>query len=109
MLLAMKDKNEIDLELLKLNEELSVFKREEIREQIIGYINYLLLHDFNKLVHLLYRVDVNEQKLREILNANPGSDAAVLITGLLIQRQEEKSRIRESFKPDKEIPDEEKW
>ena len=37
---------------------------------LITYINDCIQHDFNKLVQLLYRIDVSEEKLKYILQLN---------------------------------------
>ena len=71
-------------------------------------MNYLLVHDFNLLIQLLYRVDVDEEKLKKLLQEQPHTDAAVLITDLLIQRQKQKqSTVKPAQAQD--IPDEDKW
>lgn len=93
----------------KLNEQVNHVRRNELRQELIEYVNNLLLHDFNKLVQLLYRIDVSEQKLKTVLSENPQTDAAVIITDLIIKRQEEKIKARQSFKPDADISEEEKW
>jgi hypothetical protein len=72
-------------------------------------INRLVEHDFHKLVTILYRVDVNEHKLKQLLKDNPGKDAGVLIARLMIERQTEKIRTRESLKRKAEDDGEEKW
>jgi len=72
-------------------------------------VNDLIVNDFNQLVLFLYRVDVNENKLKKLLHDNPGMDAAVLITELLIERQIEKIKTRSSFKKQDDIPENEKW
>jgi hypothetical protein len=73
-------------------------------------INELLLHDFSRLVSILYRVDVNESKLKALLKQNPGTDAGLLIADLLIERQLEKKRSREKFRSSgQEIDENEKW
>ena len=104
-----EDNSSINSTLLRLNSTLTVFEKEELREQLKGYIIYLLLNDFNKLVQLLYQVDVNEQKLKQLIKENPQMNASVLITDLLIQRQEEKIKTRETFKSNDDIADEDKW
>lgn len=96
-------------QLLNLNKQLDVFQKQELKEQLISIVNSLLLHDFNKLVQILYRVDVSEQKLKELLQKNPQTDAAIIIADLLIERQEEKIKTKQSFKTDDHITDEEKW
>ncbi|MFL5809345.1 MAG: hypothetical protein ACJ749_07465 [Flavisolibacter sp.] len=95
--------------LLKLHERFSVAEQFELKERLAGYISFLLLNDFNKLVEILYRVDVNEEKLKQLLRDNPETDASILITDLLIQRHQQKIKTRETFKKDENIDEEEKW
>jgi hypothetical protein len=90
-------------------QELSFKKDEGLRERIQKIVNDLITTDFDQLVQLLYRVDVNENKLKKLLHDNPQTDAAVLITDLLIERQLEKIKTKESLKNQEDIPDEEKW
>ena len=96
-------------QLLDLNRQLTAIQKVEMKEQFILYINHLLLHDFNQLIQILYRVDVNEQKLKDLLLASPQTDAATIIAELLIQRQEEKMRTKEALKSNNYIPEEDKW
>ncbi len=53
---------------------------------LIAFINDCIQHDFNKLVQLLYRIDVSEEKLKYILQLNPNEDAAKLIASVIIER-----------------------
>jgi hypothetical protein len=71
---------------------------EGVREKLISEINALIIHDFPLLVQLLYRVDVNEKKLKEVLKKNKDQDAAMLIADLLIKRQLEKIETRRKMK-----------
>jgi hypothetical protein len=103
------ESNEHIEQLLNLNNQLTALQKLEMEERLIEYINHLLLYDFNKLVQILYRVDVNEKKLKELLQQNANTDAAVIIADLLIQRQEEKIKTKETFKSNDNIADEEKW
>lgn len=105
----MENNEPFDHFLLKLNEQVNLIRKKELREELIVYINDLLLHNFNKLVQLLYRIDVSEQKLKTLLHENPQTDAAVIITDLIIKHQEEKIKTRRSFKPPTDISEEEKW
>jgi hypothetical protein len=95
--------------LQKLGREMEVLKKEDLRQQLRTYINHLILHDFDRLVGILYQVDVEEKKLKELLSAEPGKDAATLITDLIIQRQEQKRVSHESHSPPDLSDDEEKW
>jgi hypothetical protein len=93
----------------QLSTQSEFLKKGELHQQIADYINYLLINDFSKLVQILYRIDVNEQKLKQLLQENPKTDAAVLIADLLFQRQEEKIKAKESFTATDDIPEDEKW
>jgi hypothetical protein len=101
--------SQIDLMLSKLGGELSTVERSDLKEKLQTYINHLLVNDFHKLISVLYRVDVSEKKLKQMLRENPQTDAALLITQLLIERQEEKIRSKQSSKKDDDIPEEDKW
>jgi len=73
-------------------------------------INELINNDFQKLISILYRIDVSESKLQQVLAANRQVDAGSIIADLIIERQKEKIRTREQFsKKDPDISDEEKW
>ena len=81
-----------------------------LKEQLSSHINFLIQSDFQKLVSILYRVDVSESKLKHLLQENPGDDAANIITDLIIERQLQKIKSRQQFnKPDENISDDEKW
>ena len=64
---------------------------------LIIYINDCIQHDFNKLVQLLYRIDVSEEKLKYILQLNPNEDAAKLIAAVIIERLAATKAARASF------------
>lgn len=79
------------------------------RQALIALINQLLLTDFGKLVQVLYRIDVAEQKLKTLLQEQPTTDAAELIADLLIERQMQKQKFRQSLSSNTPDNDEEKW
>ena len=89
--------------------ELAVTDKPYTRQQLIDYINELLQHNFQKLVSILYRTDIDELRLQLLLKQNPGQDAAVIITDMLIERQVQKIKSREQFKMDDRPSEEEKW
>jgi hypothetical protein len=80
------------------------------KQVLIDHINDLLQHNFQKLVSLLYRLDVSETKLRSLLDNNEGRDAADIITDLIIERQLQKIKSRQQFRQrDNNINEEDKW
>lgn len=87
-----------------------IAKTDAVTHQMLyDRINDLINNDFQKLVSILYRMDVNEARLKQLLKENPGTDAGIIIARLMIERQEQKIRSRQSFKPDLNIDDDEKW
>ena len=91
---------------IALTEKISA---EEIRNKLAENINHLIIHDLNKLVSLLYRVDVNEPKLKYLLKENPGVAAGNIITDLIIERQLQKIKSRNENRQENNITDEDKW
>ena len=89
--------------------ELNLTNDNRLKGRIREIVGDLIVNDFNQLVQFLYQVDVNENKLKQLLHDTPGTDAAILITDLLIERQLEKIRSKQSLKNQGNIPDEEKW
>jgi hypothetical protein len=90
---------------------LSVSENETVlnREWLAGIIDNLLDKDFERLVFLLYRMDVNEDKLKRLLKENEGRDAGIIIADLMIERQLQKIKSREEHLPKEDIDDEERW
>src|SRR5258706_9978588 len=70
---------------------------EELKQKLALHINHLINHDFEKLVYYLYRVDVNENKMRQVLEQKEGENAAGLITDLIIEGQLKKIKSRQQF------------
>jgi hypothetical protein len=95
--------------LFGMTHQLTSLQKQSMKEELVLYVRQLLLNDFNQLVQLLYRVDVDETRLKDLLQKDPETDAALLIADLLIIRQEEKMKARRLFKPINNIDSEEKW
>ncbi len=70
-------------------------------------INELIKNDFSMLVQLLYRIDVSEQKLKNILQENPNENAGKLIAAVVLERLAATKKARESFKTPLGIDDQE--
>ena len=82
----------------------------EATSLLAGKINQLINENFEKVVSLLYRIDVNENKLREVLAHRPGENAGELIASLIIERQLEKIKSRREMGRDNDSEtSEEKW
>ena len=81
---------------------------EELKLALSGYINYLISNDFNKLMRILYRVDVSEKTLKINLQKQE-SDPGTIIAEMIIERQLQKNKTRNQFKIIDDIPENEKW
>ncbi len=82
---------------------------DELKEKLAVHINDLINHDFQKLIFLLYRIDVDENKMRRLLEQKEGENAAGLITDLIIERQLQKIESRKKTGGAENIADDEKW
>ncbi len=78
-------------------------------DELAAYINRLITDDFTGLINLLYRLDINESRLKRILTDNPQEDAGRLIAALMMERQQQKIQTRQQFQSEDNIPEEDKW
>lgn len=101
--------------ILQINKELAMeipeqITAEELQNRLAIYINDLIRHHFEKLVSLLYRIDVSEAKIKLLLQDQTDKNAADIIAALIIERQLQKIKSRRQFsQPDTRDTDAEKW
>lgn len=69
----------------------------QLKEQLTQHINHLINTDFEKLIFYLYRIDVHEEKMKQLLEQQEGENAASLIAQLIIDRQLQKLKSRAEF------------
>jgi hypothetical protein len=99
----------------QVNKELAITLPEqismtELQSQLAIHINYLILHHFEQLVGLLYRIDVSEAKIKSFLQNHTEENAGNIIAALIIERQIQKIKTRRQFsKKEDELDGEEKW
>lgn len=91
---------------IDLPENISI---EQLKQLLSSHLNFLIQSDFQKLVSVLYRVDVSESKLKHLLKDNPGQDASNIISDLIIERQIQKIKSRQEHRKNENISDDEKW
>ena len=83
---------------------------ELFREKLAAYISDLINNQLSSLISLLYRLDVSEKKLKQVLAAAPNADAGLVIADLIIERQLQKIKTREDLRNNNNtIPEDEKW
>ena len=77
-------------------------------------INAMITGDFSGLIRILYRIDVSESRLRQLLQENKATDAGRLIAQLILERLWQKILTRREYSrgsaASADTPDdEEKW
>lgn len=93
-------------DIIKYNNIAHLFVEEEknfedeaaLKKWLSNEINELITHDFEKLLSILYRIDVSEQRVRAMLIQETESNAGDIIADLLIEREKQKIITRAMFK-----------
>lgn len=71
---------------------------EKILKPLADYIDQLIQTNFNKLLAILYRIDVSEDKIKGKLHANRGVQSpGRIIAVLILERQMEKLKWRKMY------------
>ena len=91
---------EIQTMLQALQSPLTAADKDRLTAQVESYIRFLLDHDFERLVQLLYTIDIDEQKLKKLLQQQPGQDGAAIICMMIVERQLQKQETRRQFRSD---------
>jgi hypothetical protein len=83
---------------------------DELHIRLSEFLNELIQKDFEKLIRLLYRIDISEAKLKQLLQQPPNEDASKIIAQLIIERQLQKIKFRKLYRPtNDDFTEEEKW
>lgn len=62
----------------------------QLREVLIKTFEYLVDDDFPKLLQILYKADVDQYKLKELLENTEGKSSAEIIADAYLDRQQAK-------------------
>jgi hypothetical protein len=93
-----------------LEKETGLVLTNNFREELSVYINKLINADFEKLVFLLYRIDIQESKIKQLLALPSSNNAGEIIADAIIKRQAEKAITRQLYKQcEDNISEEDKW
>ena len=98
----------VSLDTLFATKDEAVLQDNLFVEALAAEINQLILTNFEKLVQLLYRIEVSETKLKTLLKENPDKDAGLLIAVLMIERQLQKIKRQPTNESDSAC-EEERW
>ena len=86
-----------------------IISLQELKKLLSEMINQLVSNNFSRLVSILYRLDISERKLKELLKTATDKSAGDIIAEMIIDRQIERIRTRNSMAKDDNYCDEEKW
>ncbi|MDQ6842965.1 MAG: hypothetical protein M3Z92_01235 [Bacteroidota bacterium] len=107
----MESSNEASLinQIFEVTNRFDPGKANEIKEQLVTLINRLINDDFPSLIQLLYRIDIDEKKLKQLLKERQDSDAASIIADLIIIRQLQKVETQKQFNDRKNPDEDDRW
>jgi hypothetical protein len=98
----------VTLNTLFATKDVELLQNQSFLEDLASEINQLILTNFEKLVQLLYRIDVSEAKLKTLLKENPEKDAGKLIAWLITERQLQKLKQKATVQQNDDC-EEERW
>ena len=82
---------------------------DELRLLLAEHIHTLITKDFSRLIAILYRLDISEKKLKELLQHQSQNDAGLIIADMIIERQLQKIESRKKFNRNDDIAPDDKW
>lgn len=72
---------------------------DELKGKLASYLNNLVVNDFNKLISILYRIDIAQEKAMAALAENSQKESAgETLARLIIERQLEKVITRRQYR-----------
>lgn len=66
----------------------------DLTREVAHMVLYLLRHNLNQLLNILYRIDVEERKLKQAMLAASEEEVAENIARLIVERELLKAQIR---------------
>jgi hypothetical protein len=82
---------------------------EQLEELLAEKLEDLISNNFQQFVLLLYKIDVSENKVREIFGPDVAADAYRKLAAVLIERQQQKIISRKATKKPIDGDGEELW
>jgi len=74
----------------------------QLRSAMVDAFAYLIDNDFPKLIQILYKADVDQYKLKELLETVESSSSAEVIADAYIARQKAKIETWKKYSPKKD-------
>jgi hypothetical protein len=79
------------------DEKIEGENEEQLREALTQAIVRLLLNDMEKLLTILYRIDVSERKVKEVFAQHDPKLIAPQLSELILKREAEKVKTRNTY------------
>lgn len=90
--------------------DVQLLESNDYKKQLVEKIEDLINNSFLGLIQFLYKIDIDEQRLKELLNSKQTENSAQIIADLFIERQLQKVKSRQQFFKSREnISEEDKW
>ncbi len=70
----------------------------QLKEYLTKKISELMDNNFDKLINMLYRIDVHEEKVQKAFIVKEKKNIPEIIAALIIERQLQKIELRKRFK-----------
>jgi hypothetical protein len=75
----------------------SISEEASARDALAEMIAFLIDKNFEKLLWILYRIDVDEAKAKQLLSQHLPDEAPIVLADLIMSRQKQKELFRASF------------
>lgn len=99
---ALREAQEILLRNLEISasveEDAGNPSHEELKRLIAGHVRKMLHQNYERLLNLLYRIDVPEAKVAEALSEYPPNEAPEALADMIIERQLQKVITRQQYR-----------
>ncbi|MDN5203364.1 hypothetical protein QQ008_18400 [Fulvivirgaceae bacterium BMA10] len=88
----------IDADNLYAGPEMEKTSFTELHEKLTNLVSQLIDHDFERLLNALYKIDVSEQKFKQILAVETPDNISAEVAMLIIEREYQKVVTRLKYK-----------
>lgn len=72
---------------------------DRLEDFLTEQVNYLLDHDLNRLLNALYRIDIAENHVKDLLQHSKQGEIARNVAKAIIEREKQKVITRQQYQP----------
>ncbi len=76
---------------------------EELQAKLSALMQYLLQHDFERLLQGVYQIDVHEQKFKKAMQTPDLTQMADELAALILEREIQKAKFRQFYQSQTEL------